>query len=114
MAFVVGDSLLWNIKTKELTSHQIQTTAEGQFYFLFHQYIFSIAISWIGILVSYIRKKALRKFAWDTLTNFSGQKVKVHPIKSNSVTSPNPEIPKIFLISDPETTPKELNGVNDK
>ena len=112
MAFVVGDSLLWNIKTKELTSHQIQTTAEGQFYFLFHQYIFSIVISWIGILVSYIRKKALRKFAWDTLTNFSGQKVKVHPIKSNSVTSPNPEIPKIFLVSDPETTPKELNGVN--
>ena len=67
MFVIVGDSLLWNIKTKELTSQEIQTTAEGQFYFLFHQYFVVILIQWTGIVTTYTRKEDLRKFVWNTI-----------------------------------------------
>ena len=65
---VVGDSLLWNVKTKELTTHEIQTTTEGQFYFIFHEYIFHILTQWTGIVITYTRKQALRKFVWDSIS----------------------------------------------
>ena len=39
MFVIVGDSILWNMKTKELTSYELQTTKMGQFCFLLHQYI---------------------------------------------------------------------------
>ena len=70
MFVIVGDSLLWNIKTKELTSQEIQTTVEGQFCFLFHQYLVVILIQWTGIVTTYTRKQDLRKFVWDTVKDF--------------------------------------------
>ena len=70
MFVIVGDSLLWHIKTKELTSQEIQTTVEGQFCFLFHQYLVVILIQWTGIVTTYTRKQDLRKFVWDTVKDF--------------------------------------------
>ena len=81
MAVIVGDSLLWNIKTKELTFHEIQNTTEGQFYFVFHQYIVVMMIQWSCVLNTYLRKEALRKFVWDTIKSyFVSPTRRVHPM----------------------------------
>ena len=80
MFVIVGDSLLWNIKTKELTSQEIQTTAEGQFYFLFHQYIVVVVIQWSCVLNS-LRKGDLRKFVRETIKDILKWPMKkVHPL----------------------------------
>ena len=81
MTIIVGDSILWNIKTKELTPHEIQTTGEGQLYFLLHQYILVILAEWSCVLNSYIRKEALRKYVRDTCNDFFvSPKRRVHPL----------------------------------
>ena len=81
MTIIVGDSILWNIKTKELTPHEIQTTGEGQLYFLLHQYILVMSGEWCCALNPYIRKEALRKYVRDTLNNFFVYpKKRVHPL----------------------------------
>lgn len=81
MAVIVGDSLLWNIKTKELTFEEIQNTTEGQFYFLLHQYIFVILVEWSCVLNTYLRKEDLRKLAWDTIKEFFVSPTRrVHPM----------------------------------
>ena len=81
MTIIVGDSILWNIKTKELTSYEIQNTTQGQLYFLLHQYILVILAEWSCVLNLYIRNEALRKYVWDTMKDFFVcSKRRVHPL----------------------------------
>ena len=70
MTIVVGDSILWNMKTKELTSYEIKTTTEGQVYFLLHQYILVMLGEWCIVLNLWIRNEALRKFVWNMLKDY--------------------------------------------
>ena len=61
MFLIVGDSILWNKYTKELSATELQTTGMGQLAILMHQYIFGILAVWTVVISSYLRKKALRK-----------------------------------------------------
>ena len=70
MTLIVGDSILWNMKTKELTSDEIKSTTEGQVYFLLHQYILVIVGEWSIVLNLWSRNEALRKFVGNTLRDY--------------------------------------------
>ena len=61
MFVIIGDSMLWNIKTKELSSEELQTSGMGQFCFLLHQYILGMVACWTVVLNSFLTKQALRK-----------------------------------------------------
>ena len=61
MFVIVGDSILWNKYTKELTASELQTSGMGQFCFLLHQYILGMVAVWTLVINTYLRKEELRK-----------------------------------------------------
>ena len=61
MFVIVGDSILWNKYTKELTARELQTSGMGQFCFLLHQYILGMVAVWTLVINTYLRKEELRK-----------------------------------------------------
>merc|ERR1712227_1030899 len=62
VVLIIGDSILWNSKTRSLTPIEVMTSFEGKFCVFLHHYGAPSVAIYSLILNSYGRKEPLRKF----------------------------------------------------